>query len=66
MIKELSVDGQFIITTFRPELLSQGDKHFGVIFDAKKVSSIQPITEEDGMQFVQAQVSTHIEESQLR
>ena len=43
MVKELSANAQFIITTFRSELLAEADKFYGVTF-TKKVSKIQCIT----------------------
>lgn len=54
MIKELSEDAQFIITTFRAELLAHADQFFGVIFDARKVSTVKSITREDCEMFVEA------------
>ena len=52
MIKELSKSAQFIITTFRPELLSHADSFYGVSF-VNKVSTIQPITREYATEFVE-------------
>lgn len=54
MIKELSEDAQFIITTFRPELLQHADNFLGVVFDARKISSIKSITVDDATAFVEA------------
>jgi structural maintenance of chromosome 3 (chondroitin sulfate proteoglycan 6) len=54
MIKELSEDAQFIITTFRPELLQHADNFLGVVFDARKISSIKSITVDDAVAFVEA------------
>ena len=67
MISELSEDAQFVISssvtsacradrpaTFRPELLAKADAHFGVIFDARKVSSIRPIKAADARTFIEA------------
>lgn len=53
MIKELSEKAQFIITTFRAELLSHADHFFGVIFDARKVSTVKQISQQDCMTFVE-------------
>lgn len=53
MISELSEGAQFIVTTFRSELLAHADSHFGVIFDARKVSSIRPIKESEAREFVE-------------
>jgi structural maintenance of chromosome 3 (chondroitin sulfate proteoglycan 6) len=54
MIQRLSANAQFITTTFRPELVGVGEKHYGVLFNAQKVSSLQPITQDDAYQFVEA------------
>lgn len=54
MIRELSDDAQFIITTFRPELLTTADAYFGVVFDARKISSIKTITMDDAYEFVES------------
>lgn len=67
MISELSEDAQFVISpsilrassltvaaTFRPELLAKADAQFGVIFDARKVSSIRPIKAADARTFIEA------------
>ncbi|KAI8618127.1 putative chromosome segregation protein SudA [Chytriomyces sp. MP71] len=52
MVHELSSSAQFITTTFRPELLVNADKFYGVTF-TNKVSRIQCITREDATQFVE-------------
>ncbi|KAJ3340772.1 Structural maintenance of chromosomes protein 3 [Gonapodya sp. JEL0774] len=54
MIKELCTEGtaQFITTTFRPEQLQVANKFYGVTF-INKVSSIQLITKEDAVNFVE-------------
>ncbi|THU99128.1 RecF/RecN/SMC protein [Dendrothele bispora CBS 962.96] len=52
MIKELSATAQFIVTTFRPEMLVTADKFYGVLFNNQKVSSIRPIKREEAMEFV--------------
>jgi structural maintenance of chromosome 3 (chondroitin sulfate proteoglycan 6) len=54
MIKEQSANAQFIVTTFRPELVATADKHYGVFFSAQKVSSLRPITQDDALTFVEA------------
>jgi len=54
MIRELSSEAQFIITTFRPELLAHADSYLGVLFDNRKISSIKKITREDAYTFVEA------------
>ncbi|KAJ3065903.1 Structural maintenance of chromosomes protein 3 [Podochytrium sp. JEL0797] len=52
MVHELSEHAQFITTTFRPELLVNADKFYGVTF-TNKVSRIQCITKEDAQTFVE-------------
>ena len=54
MIKTLSKNAQFITTTFRPELLVNADKFYGVTF-VGKVSKIQSISKEDANTFVEGQ-----------
>lgn len=54
MIHELSDKAQFIVTTFRPELVAVADKHYGVFFNDKKVSTIHEITQADAEGFVEA------------
>lgn len=51
MISRLSEKGQFITTTFRPELLANADKFYGVTFQGK-VSRIHGISKESAMEFV--------------
>ncbi|PVF93473.1 putative SMC3 [Serendipita vermifera] len=53
MIHELSETAQFITTTFRPEMLQQADKFYGVLFDNQKVSSIRSITRQDAIEFIE-------------
>ena len=53
MITELSESAQFIITTFRPELLSGADKFFGVIFDNRKISHVREIKQEEAYGFIE-------------
>ncbi|KAJ9097851.1 hypothetical protein QFC19_006642 [Naganishia cerealis] len=53
MIHELSDKAQFITTTFRPEMLAQADKFYGVLFNERKVSSIQTIRREDAQDFIE-------------
>lgn len=51
MVSELSQEGQFICTTFRPEMLQVADKFYGVLFN-NKMSSIQTITQDDALTFI--------------
>ena len=53
MIHELSDKAQFITTTFRSEMLAQADKFYGVLFNERKVSSIQIIRREDAQNFIE-------------
>ncbi|KAJ3116176.1 Structural maintenance of chromosomes protein 3, partial [Nowakowskiella sp. JEL0407] len=52
MINELSENAQFIMTTFRPELLQFATNFYGVTF-IQKVSKIQEITQDEATQFIQ-------------
>jgi structural maintenance of chromosome 3 (chondroitin sulfate proteoglycan 6) len=54
MLQEMSEEGQFICTTFRPEMLAEGDQFFGVFFE-NKVSSVKPITKQDALQFIESE-----------
>jgi structural maintenance of chromosome 3 (chondroitin sulfate proteoglycan 6) len=51
MIQNLSETGQFICTTFRPEMLLVAEKCYGVTY-TNKTSSIDVVTTEDAMDFV--------------
>ena len=51
MIHELCENGQFITTTFRPEMLANADKFYGVTF-SNKVSRISAISKEDALNFI--------------
>uniref|UniRef100_A0A0W0FZU7 Putative structural maintenance of chromosome protein 3 n=1 Tax=Moniliophthora roreri TaxID=221103 RepID=A0A0W0FZU7_MONRR len=52
MIQSLSTTAQFIVTTFRPEMLVTADKFYGVLFNNQKVSSVREIRREEAMEFV--------------
>ncbi|KAH9048361.1 structural maintenance of chromosome protein 3 [Lactarius hengduanensis] len=52
MIHSLASSGQFITTTFRPEMLVSADKFYGVLFNNQKISSIRSIKKEEAMEFV--------------
>nr|GAT43952.1 structural maintenance of chromosome protein 3 [Mycena chlorophos] len=52
MIQSLAGSAQFIVTTFRPEMLVTADKFYGVLFNNQKVSSIRAIKREEAMEFV--------------
>ncbi|KAF9964781.1 Structural maintenance of chromosomes protein 3 [Mortierella alpina] len=52
MIHSLSEQAQFITTTFRPEMLADADKFYGVTFQ-NKVSVVNAITKEEALDFVE-------------
>lgn len=52
MIHELSSNAQFITTTFRPELLENAHKFYGVKF-RNKVSHVDCVTREEARDFVE-------------
>ncbi|KAF9428267.1 Structural maintenance of chromosomes protein 3 [Podila epigama] len=52
MIHSLSDQAQFITTTFRPEMLANADKFYGVTFQ-NKVSVVNAITKEEALDFVE-------------
>lgn len=54
MIRELSETGQYICTTFRPELIPHAESFFGVVFNATKISNVKAITADECMSFVDA------------
>lgn len=47
-------DGQFICTTFRPEMLLVADKCYGVRYVGKS-SSVEQVSREQAMEFVQGE-----------
>ena len=57
VIHTQSSTAQFITTTFRPELLSRADKHFGVLFRGK-ASSTLAVAKKDAVEFVEEEVVT--------
>lgn len=57
MVKNLSSrteNGQFICTTFRPELVQVADKHYGVLY-RNKTSSVDAVTKNEALKFVDGQ-----------
>ncbi|SPO29665.1 probable SMC3 - required for structural maintenance of chromosomes [Ustilago trichophora] len=58
MIRELAENAQFITTTFRPEMVQVAKKHYGVLFDVNKVSSIRSISRDEAHEFVEAAATT--------
>ena len=51
---ETSQGGQFICTTFRPEMLHVAEKCYGVTF-ASNISRIDPVSRERALEFVEGQ-----------
>ena len=47
-------DGQFICTTFRPEMLRVAEKCYGVRYVGKS-STVAAVSREDAMEFVQGE-----------
>jgi structural maintenance of chromosome 3 (chondroitin sulfate proteoglycan 6) len=56
MIKRLADNAQFITTTFRPELLEEADKCYGVQF-RNKVSYISVVTKEKAQDFIETETA---------
>ncbi|QSL65683.1 hypothetical protein MERGE_002996 [Pneumocystis wakefieldiae] len=54
MLHEMSDNGQFICTTFRPEMIQTGDKFYGIVFK-NKISTIQSIEKEEALAFVKSE-----------
>jgi structural maintenance of chromosome 3 (chondroitin sulfate proteoglycan 6) len=56
MLSESSEKGQFICTTFRPEMLLVAEKCYGVSY-YNKTSSIDVVSKDDALGFVEGQIS---------
>jgi len=52
MIRRLTANAQFIVTTFRPEMLTHADKYYGVTFH-NKVSKIGCVTKDQALEFIE-------------
>jgi structural maintenance of chromosome 3 (chondroitin sulfate proteoglycan 6) len=52
---EKTMSGQFICTTFRPEMVLVADKCYGVMFGANKTSSIDVVGRDKALEFVDGQ-----------
>lgn len=52
MIRRLTANAQFIVTTFRPEMLTHADKYYGVTFH-NKVSKINCVTKDQALEFIE-------------
>ncbi|PNS21829.1 hypothetical protein CAC42_427 [Sphaceloma murrayae] len=55
MLSESATTGQFICTTFRPEMIYVADKCYGVGYE-KKASNIGVVSKEDALKFVEGQI----------
>ena len=53
-VSQGSENGQFICTTFRPEMLLVAQKCYGVTYE-KKSSQVQAVSRDDAMTFVQGE-----------
>jgi len=56
LLQKISANGQFICTTFRPEMVLVADKCYGVAY-SNKTSSIDVVNREEALEFVEGQVS---------
>lgn len=56
LLQESSQSGQFICTTFRPEMLHVAEKCYGVSY-LNKASSIDVVSKEQALDFVEGQIS---------
>ncbi|KAM0788840.1 hypothetical protein ACM66B_002925 [Microbotryomycetes sp. NB124-2] len=54
MIRELSETGQYICTTFRPELIQHAESYFGVFFASDKISTVKRLTADECQDFIEA------------
>lgn len=50
-----AMSGQFICTTFRPEMVLVADKTYGVMFGANKTSRVEAVSREKALEFVEGQ-----------
>lgn len=50
-----AMSGQFICTTFRPEMVLVADKTYGVTFGANKTSRIDVVSRDKALEFVEGQ-----------
>jgi structural maintenance of chromosome 3 (chondroitin sulfate proteoglycan 6) len=56
LLEEISESGQFICTTFRPEMVQVAEKCYGVSYN-NKTSSIDVVDREAALEFVEGQIS---------
>ena len=57
LLKESAQNGQFICTTFRPEMLHVAEKCYGVIYGGNKTSRIEEVDREQALSFVEGRIS---------
>ena len=58
LLRQISEGGQFICTTFRPEMVHVAEKCYGVTYSSKnKTSRIDVVEREDALGFVEGQIS---------
>ena len=57
LLKESSKNGQFICTTFRPEMLHVAEKCYGVIYGGNKTSKVVEVDRDQALGFVEGKVS---------
>lgn len=50
-----AMSGQFICTTFRPEMVLVADKCYGVTFGGNKTSNIDVVGRDKALEFVEGQ-----------
>lgn len=50
-----AMSGQFICTTFRPEMVLVADKCYGVTFGGNKTSNIDVVSREKALEFIEGQ-----------
>lgn len=56
LLEDISRNGQFICTTFRPEMVQVAEKCYGVAY-SNKTSSIDVVDREEALKFVDGQIS---------
>lgn len=55
LLQEISASGQFICTTFRPEMVHVAEKCYGVSY-SKKTSTIDVVEKEEALEFIEGVV----------
>lgn len=57
LLKQISQGGQFICTTFRPEMVHVAEKCYGVTYSGNKTSRIDEVDRDAALGFVEGQIS---------